>query len=162
MQRDYTAEANAAIVQLGINMNEQSFTVDDLARGIKVEYEHGTVNPLTNVTNDDPIMTAKIALAHLFEEKDKYRNSSYDKITKEHPKPLQQYDYYDGLEMVEESPPGFWRSVSGKSVMIGILIVVLLLLIFALSSNFPLGIKLITVILLVVAGYFSYTILGKM
>jgi len=29
--------------------------------------DDGTVDPATNVTNDDPVMTAKIALAHLNE-----------------------------------------------------------------------------------------------
>jgi hypothetical protein len=37
-----------------------------------VELEHGTVDPHTNVTNDDPIMTGKIALAHLNEIPDYY------------------------------------------------------------------------------------------
>ena len=37
-----------------------------------VELEHGTVSPATNVTNDDPILTAKIALAHLNEFPDYY------------------------------------------------------------------------------------------
>lgn len=35
--------------------------------GLQVELEHGTVSPATNITNDDPILTAKIALAHLAE-----------------------------------------------------------------------------------------------
>jgi hypothetical protein len=39
-------------------------TVDMLKQGIKVEMEHGTVDKKTNITDDDLIMTAKIALAH--------------------------------------------------------------------------------------------------
>jgi Protein of unknown function (DUF5661) len=35
--------------------------------GCLVEREHGRVSPTTNVTNDDKLMTAKIALAHLNE-----------------------------------------------------------------------------------------------
>ena len=34
--------------------------------------EHGTVDPHTNVTNDDPTVTGKIALAHLNEIPDYY------------------------------------------------------------------------------------------
>jgi hypothetical protein len=37
-----------------------------------VELEHGTTDPNTNVTNDDPLMTGKIALAHLNEFPDYY------------------------------------------------------------------------------------------
>ena len=33
--------------------------------GMDVELEHGLVSPETNVTNDDPLITGKIALAHL-------------------------------------------------------------------------------------------------
>jgi len=45
---------------------------EELAMGMKVELEHGTVNPETNITNDDPVMTAKIAQAHLNEIHDYY------------------------------------------------------------------------------------------
>lgn len=47
----------------------------DLAQlkiGMEVELEHGQRDPLTNVTNDDLVMTAKIALAHLRELPDYY------------------------------------------------------------------------------------------
>ena len=40
--------------------------------GMDVELEHGTENSLTNVTNDDPLLTGKIALAHLNEFPDYY------------------------------------------------------------------------------------------
>ena len=40
--------------------------------GMDVELEHGTENSVTNVTNDDPLMTGKIALAHLNEFPDYY------------------------------------------------------------------------------------------
>jgi hypothetical protein len=47
----------------------------DLAQfrmGLLVELEHGTRDPETNVTDDDPILTGKIALAHLREFPDYY------------------------------------------------------------------------------------------
>lgn len=37
-----------------------------------VELEHGRRDALTDVTNDDPLLTAKIALAHLNEIPDYY------------------------------------------------------------------------------------------
>ena len=37
-----------------------------------VELEHGIINHLTNVTNDDDILTGKIALSHLNEFPDYY------------------------------------------------------------------------------------------
>jgi len=40
--------------------------------GVNVELEHGKHDPETNVTNDDPIVTGKIALAHLKEVRDYY------------------------------------------------------------------------------------------
>jgi CBS domain-containing protein len=46
--------------------------VDQLRIGMEVELEHGRRDSLTNVTDDDPMMTAKIALAHLRELPDYY------------------------------------------------------------------------------------------
>ena len=46
--------------------------LDQLRRGMTVELEHGRRDPLTDVTNDDPLLTAKIAIAHLREIPDYY------------------------------------------------------------------------------------------
>jgi hypothetical protein len=46
--------------------------LDQLRRGMEVELEHGLRDPATNVTDDDPVTTAKIALAHLRELPDYY------------------------------------------------------------------------------------------
>ncbi len=46
--------------------------MDQFRRGMDVELEHGSRDPATNVTNDDPLMTGKIALAHLNEFTDYY------------------------------------------------------------------------------------------
>lgn len=48
------------------------FTLDDFTNGLNVELEHGTISPSTNVTNDNPIITGKITLAHLNEFPDYY------------------------------------------------------------------------------------------
>jgi hypothetical protein len=45
---------------------------ETMRTGIQVELEHGTVHQLTNITNDDLIMTTKIVLAHLWEGKNYY------------------------------------------------------------------------------------------
>jgi len=49
--------------------------------GLNIELEHGKRNAFTNVTNDDEILTAKIALAHLNEFPDYY--TRLNKLEKE-------------------------------------------------------------------------------
>ena len=77
-------EAKSIGEQLGLDWSK--FDVDQFRRVIGVELEHGTVSPQTNVTNDDHLMTGKIALAHL----------------NEFP------DYYDRLEKLEKEADVFW------------------------------------------------------
>ena len=72
-------EAKAIGEKLGINWSQ--FDVEQYRMGLDVELEHGLVAPHTNVTNDDPIMTGKIALAHLNEFPDYY--TRLDKMEKE-------------------------------------------------------------------------------
>ena len=55
---------------LGIDWTK--FDVEQFRMGMDVELEHGTENSVTNVTNDDPLITGKIALAHLNEFPDYY------------------------------------------------------------------------------------------
>jgi len=82
----FTAEEAKAIGEkLGLKWDK--FDVDQLRRGMDVELEHGTRDSLTNVTNDDPLMIGKIALAHL----------------NEFP------DYYDRLEKMEREAEEFWE-----------------------------------------------------
>ena len=59
-----------------LNIKFDKFSKEDFLVGMNIELEHGTVNEETNVTNDDPLMTAKIALAHLNEFND-YYNKEY-------------------------------------------------------------------------------------
>lgn len=56
--------------RLGIDWKR--FDVEEFRVGMDVELEHGRADDLTNVTNDDPLTTAKIALAHLNEFPDYY------------------------------------------------------------------------------------------
>jgi hypothetical protein len=53
-------------------MNAKSFTAEEARMGMDVELEHGLHDPATNVTDDDPLLTGKVALAHLNELADYY------------------------------------------------------------------------------------------
>ena len=65
-----TQEAKRIGELLGIDWSK--FDIEQYRIGLDVELEHGLVDPHTNVTNNDPIMTGKIALAHLNEFPDYY------------------------------------------------------------------------------------------
>ena len=71
---------------LGINW--ERFSIEQFRMGLDVELEHGLISSETNVTDDEPVMTGKIALAHL----------------NEFP------DYYDRLEKMEEEAKDFWKN----------------------------------------------------
>ncbi len=79
------AEAAAIGEELGIDWKH--FDVEQFRMGMDVELEHGSVDPETNVSSDDPLTTGKIALAHL----------------REFP------DYYNRLEEMEEAAEAFWE-----------------------------------------------------
>ena len=55
---------------LGIDWSQ--FDVEQFRMGLDVELEHGRHDPATDVTGDDPMITGKIALAHLKEFPDYY------------------------------------------------------------------------------------------
>jgi len=57
-------EAARILQEMGLS---DKYDASEFYMGINVELEHGTIDPATNVTNDDSTMTAKIALAHLNE-----------------------------------------------------------------------------------------------
>ena len=69
----FTAEEARTIGQeIGIDWSSAPFEVEQFRLGMDVELEHGLRDPATNVTNDDPLVTGKIALAHLNELSDYY------------------------------------------------------------------------------------------
>ncbi len=74
-----TEQAKRIGEELGITWDK--FDVEQFRMGLDVELEHGTEDPETNVTGDDPAMTGKIALAHLNEFPDYYTRLS--KLEKE-------------------------------------------------------------------------------
>ena len=71
---------------IGINWNK--FNVEQFRMGLMVELEHGIITPDTNVTDNDPLITGKIALAHL----------------EEFP------DYYTRLEEMENKAEKYWKN----------------------------------------------------
>ena len=71
IKKKFTAEEAKRIGEsLGIDWSK--YDVEQFRMGLDVELEHGLIDPHTNVTNDDPIMTGKITLAHLNEFSDYY------------------------------------------------------------------------------------------
>lgn len=85
MKREFTTDAARRIGNtIGVRWDEVD--IDEFRVGLGVELEHGAHDPETNVTNDDEVLTAKIALAHL----------------KEYP------DYYTRLEKLEKEAEEFW------------------------------------------------------
>ncbi len=65
-------EARSVGEEIGIDWNSAPFDTEQFRMGMDVELEHGVHDPVTNVTHDDPIVTGKIALAHLNEFPDYY------------------------------------------------------------------------------------------
>lgn len=59
-----------------LNIDFSKFSLSDFITGINIELEHGIIDANTNVTDNDLLKTAKIALAHLNEFPD-YYNKEY-------------------------------------------------------------------------------------
>ncbi len=79
-KKHFTAEEAKRIGEtLGIDWGK--YDVEQYRMGLDVELEHGLIDPHTNVTNDDAVITGKIALAHLNEFPDYY--TRLDKMEKE-------------------------------------------------------------------------------
>ena len=63
-------EARSIGMQLGLDWAQ--IDLEQFRRGLEVELEHGAIDPETNVTGDDLVLTGKIAWAHLKEIRDYY------------------------------------------------------------------------------------------
>lgn len=79
-------QAKSVGERLGVQWDR--FEVEQFWKGMEVELEHGFENPVTNITNNDQLLTGKIALAHLNELP----------------------DYYDRLEAMEREAEEYWGS----------------------------------------------------
>lgn len=84
--KKHFTEEEAREIGEKLNIKWDKFDVDQFRRGMNVELEHGSIDESTDVTNDDSLMTGKIALAHLNEFA----------------------DYYDRLEKMEKEAYEFW------------------------------------------------------
>ena len=85
-KKHFTAKQAKEIGEnLGVDWSK--FDVEQFQMGMDVELEHGIRDPETSVTGDDPVMTGKIALAHL----------------KEFP------DYYTRLAKLEKEAEEYWK-----------------------------------------------------
>ncbi len=85
-QRFEAAEAKEIGDALGVDWAKVD--LEQFRMGLEVELEHGARDPETNVTNNDRLLTGKIALAHL----------------KEFP------DYYTRLEKLEADAETYWEN----------------------------------------------------
>ncbi|KPU44712.1 hypothetical protein OXPF_17980 [Oxobacter pfennigii] len=90
VKKSFTTEEAVELARM-LDINFSKFDVEQFRMGLDVELEHGRRDPATNVTNDDPVMTAKIALAHLNEFS----------------------DYYSRLKKMEDEAKQYW-GISGK------------------------------------------------
>lgn len=99
MKKFTVAEATDIAKQLGVDFNSSGFTPEEFLEGLHVELEHGSIDPHTNVSNDDPLTTGKIVLAHLNE------TSRY-------------YDPNIGLEAWEHVLEEFKGDSKGKKIQI--------------------------------------------
>jgi hypothetical protein len=73
IRQGFDLEQAAAVAQLlDVDLGTEGIDLKEFARGMAVELEHGRRDPQTDVTHDDPIITGKIALAHLREFPDYY------------------------------------------------------------------------------------------
>jgi len=92
MEKKVFSEKEAKKVGDKIGVTWKEFNVNQFQMGMNVELEHGLQDAQTNVTNNDPIMTGKIALAHLLEFP----------------------DYYDRLEEMEEEAENYWDKKTSR------------------------------------------------
>ncbi|MCK9555101.1 hypothetical protein M0R36_04720 [bacterium] len=67
------SEKEASVVLKIVNTKSMEIPLEDFRKGLEVELEHGTRFDDANVTNNHPILTGKIVIAHLKETMDYYR-----------------------------------------------------------------------------------------
>ena len=72
MNKKLFTQEDAERIGQALGIDWTKFDVEQFRMGLDVELEHGTIDPKTNVTDDDDIVTGKIALAHLNEFSDYY------------------------------------------------------------------------------------------
>ena len=63
----------ARVILSKLNVGAMKIEIEDFRQGLEVELEHGISFKDANVTNNHPILTGKIVLAHLKESLDYYK-----------------------------------------------------------------------------------------
>jgi hypothetical protein len=66
------AEKDARTILSEVNVEKANIPLEEFRRGLEVELEHGTRFSDANVTNNHPVITGRIVLAHLKETMDYY------------------------------------------------------------------------------------------
>ena len=94
-------------------------SVEEFQRGLEIELEHGTAFSDANVTNNHPILTAKIVLAHLKET----------------------LDYYSRLEVAELEGDILKAVISGNNRLVSVMVASALRANFVNKTNPPLKLK---------------------
>jgi hypothetical protein len=67
-----TGKEASSILEI-VNEQNMNISLEDFKQGLEVELEHGTMYKDANVTNNHPVLTGKIVLAHLKETMDYYK-----------------------------------------------------------------------------------------
>jgi glycyl-tRNA synthetase beta subunit len=73
MNEPVVTEKEASAILKIVNEQKMDIPLEDFRQGLEVELEHGTRYPDANVTNNHPVLTGKIVIAHLKETMDYYK-----------------------------------------------------------------------------------------
>ena len=68
-----TTTKEATIILRAVNTQKMPIELEEFRTGLNVELEHGTQFKDANVTNNHPLITGKIVLAHMKESLDYYK-----------------------------------------------------------------------------------------
>lgn len=88
MNKRTVSDTEAKQIGDNLRINWDQIDPEQFRSGLEVEFEHGARDPETNVTDDDVVLTGKIAWAHL----------------KEFP------DYYTRLKRLEAEADEYWAA----------------------------------------------------
>ena len=92
MTKEHFSSKEAQIIGEKLGITWKNYNIEQFRMGLDVELEHGEINKKTNITDDNPLMTGKIALAHLNEFS----------------------DYYTRLKKLEKQADKFWKRKKKK------------------------------------------------
>jgi hypothetical protein len=84
--------AEAATIRAAVGGETLAISLEQFRQGLEVELEHGVRFPDANVTNNHPLLTGKIVLAHLKETLDYYRRLEVAEIEGDMLKALREGD----------------------------------------------------------------------